>query len=92
MFYDFLDLRDTLIQGLVTFSCYPECLKALERLPLERYVVTQPGQPHDYTVVTLNHLSWVLLNLDFLFTVECKHGLNFVLQSRTCREHFNGSL
>ncbi|XP_046839611.1 E3 ubiquitin-protein ligase RNF123-like [Xenia sp. Carnegie-2017] len=27
------DLRDTLIQGLVTFSCYPDCVKALEQLP-----------------------------------------------------------
>ena len=35
--YNFLDLRDTLIQGLVTFSCYPDCLKALETLPLTRY-------------------------------------------------------
>ena len=38
MFHDALDLRDTLIQGLVTFSCYPECLKALEGLSLERCV------------------------------------------------------
>ena len=34
---NYLDLRDTLIQGLVTFSCYPDCLKALEGLPSTRY-------------------------------------------------------
>ncbi|XP_028398244.1 E3 ubiquitin-protein ligase RNF123-like [Dendronephthya gigantea] len=70
------DLRDTLIQGLVTFSCYPDCLKALEELPSisqERVVRTLMGA---YEKRTWVQTTWILIR----FWKGCGFAFNYSLQ------------
>lgn len=57
------DLRDTLVQALACFTCYPDTLKVLEELPMERRIFMLQSLIAPYENRSWAHTNWILVRI-----------------------------
>ncbi|BFZ10610.1 hypothetical protein BsWGS_13649 [Bradybaena similaris] len=57
------DLKDTLVQALACFTCYPDTLKVLEELPMDRRIFMIQSLISPYENRSWAHTNWILVRI-----------------------------
>ncbi|XP_035827720.1 E3 ubiquitin-protein ligase RNF123 [Aplysia californica] len=57
------DLKDTLVQALACFTCYPDTLKILEDLPMDRRISMIQSLISPYENRSWAHTNWILVRI-----------------------------
>ncbi|XP_059139447.1 E3 ubiquitin-protein ligase RNF123-like [Physella acuta] len=57
------DLKDTLVQALACLTCYPDTLKVLEELPMERRISMLQSLIAPYENRSWAHTNWILVRI-----------------------------
>ncbi|KAK3743920.1 hypothetical protein RRG08_054806 [Elysia crispata] len=57
------DLKDTLVQALACFTCYPDTLKILEEMPMENRILMIQSLISPYENRSWAHTNWILVRI-----------------------------
>ncbi|GFO15439.1 E3 ubiquitin-protein ligase rnf123, partial [Plakobranchus ocellatus] len=57
------DLKDTLVQALACFTCYPDTLKVLEEMPMENRILMIQSLISPYENRSWAHTNWILVRI-----------------------------